>query len=309
MGLKGAAGLELNVEFKLRDDTLETEELRLVQALIAPRSPLVGHTLKSIDFRARYKSLVLAIQRRGVTLQEKLNSVRLQLGDTLLIQAPQAEVERLRADEAFIVLEGRDARPQRRHKAPLALGILAAVVGLAALDVLPILVAALLGAMALVVTRCLSTDEAYGAIDWQVVFLLAGVLPLGIALQKSGAASLIAAAALDLVGGWGPVAVLAVFYLLTAVLTEFMSNNASAVLLAPIAITTAESMGIDPRPLLMAVTFAASTSFSTPVGYQTNAMVYNPGGYRYTDFLRTGVPLNLVFWLLAVIFIPRFWSF
>lgn len=309
MGLKGAAGLELNVEFKLRDDTLETEELRLVQALIAPRSPLVGHTLKSIDFRARYKSLVLAIQRRGVTLQEKLNSVRLQLGDTLLIQAPQAEVERLRADEAFIVLEGRDARPQRRHKAPLALGILAAVVGLAALDVLPILVAALLGAMALVVTRCLSTDEAYGAIDWQVVFLLAGVLPLGIALQKSGAASLIAAAALDLVGGWGPVAVLAVFYLLTAVLTEFMSNNASAVLLAPIAITTAESMGIDPRPLLMAVTFAASTSFSTPVGYQTNAMVYNPGGYRYTDFLRTGVPLNLVFWLLAVILIPRFWSF
>lgn len=309
MGLKGAAGLELNVEFELRDDTLETGDLRLVQAIVAPRSVLIGHTLKTVDFRARYKALVLAIQRRGVTLQEKLNNVRLDLGDALLIQAPEAEIDRLKENESFIVLAGLDSAPHRKQKAPLALGVLAAVVGLAALEIVPILVAALLGAMTLVVTRCLSMDEAYGAIDWQVIFLLAGVLPLGIALQKTGAAKLIADGALDLVGGWGPVAVLAVFYILTAVLTEFMSNNASAVLLAPIAITTAESMGIDPRPLLMAVTFAASTSFSTPVGYQTNAMVYNPGGYRYTDFLRSGVPLNLLFWILAVIFIPRFWSF
>lgn len=309
MGLRGAAGLELNVEFKLRDDTLETEDQRLVQALVAPHSPLIGQTLKTIDFRARYKALVLAIQRRGVTLQEKLNRVRFELGDTLLIQAPRGEIERLRTDEAFIVLEGWEDGPGRRHKAPLALLILGTVVGLAAFDLMPILAAALLGVLALVLTRCLSTEEVYTAIDWQVIFLLAGVLPLGIALQKSGAALLIADTAVGLVGSRGPVAVLAVFYLLTAILTEFMSNNASAVLLAPIAITTAERMGIDPRPLLMAVTFAASTSFCTPIGYQTNAMIYNPGGYRYTDFLRAGLPLNFLFWLLAVYYIPRFWSF
>ncbi|HQP94414.1 MAG TPA: SLC13 family permease, partial [Thermoanaerobaculia bacterium] len=187
MGLRGAAGLELNVEFKLRDDTLETEDQRLVQALVAPHSPLIGQTLKTIDFRARYKALVLAIQRRGVTLQEKLNRVRFELGDTLLIQAPRAELERLRTDEAFIVLEGWEDGPGRRHKAPLALLILGTVVGLAAFDLMPILAAALLGVLALVLTRCLSTEEVYTAIDWQVIFLLAGILPLGIALQKSGA--------------------------------------------------------------------------------------------------------------------------
>jgi len=306
--LRDAAGLELNVEFKLRDETLQTEDLKLVQALIAPGSELIGQTLKDLDFRNRYKALVLAIQKRGEAIQEKLNSVELGLGDALLIQAHEAQINALRKDEDFIVLDEVPGAPLR-HKAPLVLGILAAVVGLAAFDIMPILVSALLGCLAMVLTRCLTLDEAYSAINWPVIFLLAGILPLGIAMQKSGAAGFIAERAVGAVGHLGPVAVLAVVYLMTSIMTDTMSNNAAAVLLAPIAISTAESIGVDPRPFLMAITFAASTGFSTPVGYQTNTMIYNPGGYKYTDFLRTGVPLSILFWILSVIFIPRFWSF
>jgi di/tricarboxylate transporter len=309
MDLWGTAKLELNVEFKLQDEFLEAEDLKLVQALVAPHSRLIGKTLKGLDFRSRYKGLVLAIQRRGETLQEKLNSVALELGDALLIQAPEAQVRQLHDDQDLIVLEAVDEPSLRRRKAPVVLAVIALVVGLAALDVLPILVTSLLGCVALVLTRSIDLEEAYQAVDWQVIFLLAGILPLGIAMEKSGAARLMADLAVGQVGLLGPVAVLAAFYLLTSILTEGMSNNAAAVLLAPIAISSAEQMGIDPRPLLMAITFAASTGFSTPVGYQTNTMIYNPGGYKYTDFLKTGVPLSVIFWILSVIFIPRFWSF
>jgi len=308
MRLRDSAKLELNVAFELHDSKLQTEDLRLVQALVAPASDLIGNTLKGVDFRNRYKSLVLAVQRRGEPIREKLNAVELRLGDALLIQAHESELRKLRNDPSFIVL---DEVPGvvLRHKAPLVLAIIAAVVGLAALNVMPILVTALLGCLALVLTRCLRLEEAYHAINWQVIFLLAGILPLGIAMQKSGAAGAIAGQAVEAVGGMGPVAVLAAIYLMTSVMTDTMSNNAAAVLLAPIAISTAEQIGVDPRPFLMAITFAASTGFSTPVGYQTNTMIYNPGGYKYTDFLRTGVPLSILFWIMSVIFIPRFWSF
>ena len=308
MRLRDSMRLELNVDFKLRDETLQTEDLRLVQALVAPGSELIGHNLKELDFRNRHKALVLAIQRRGETILDKLNSIRFGLGDALLIQAHEAQITELRGNENFIVLDEVPGTPLR-HKAPLVLGILVAVVGLAAFNVFPILVTALLGCLTLVLTRCLRLDELYSAVNWQVIFLLAGILPLGIAMQKSGAAGFIAESAVGMVGGMGPVAVLAVVYLMTSVMTDTMSNNAAAVLLAPIAISTAEQIGVDPRPFLMAITFAASTGFSTPVGYQTNTMIYNPGGYKYTDFLRTGVPLSILFWILSVIFIPRLWSF
>ena len=308
MRLRDSMRLELNVDFKLRDETLQTEDLRLVQALVAPGSNLIGHNLKQLDFRNRYKALVLAIQRRGETIRDKLNAVVLGLGDAILIQAHEAEITALRSNQNFIVLDEVPGTALR-HKAPLVIGILLAVVGLAAFNVFPILVTALLGCLAMVLTRCLRLEEAYKAVNWQVIFLLAGILPLGIAMQKSGAAGSIAESAVGMVGGMGPVAVLAVVYLMTSVMTDTMSNNAAAVLLAPIAISTAEQIGVDPRPFLMAITFAASTGFSTPVGYQTNTMIYNPGGYKYTDFLRTGVPLSILFWILSVIFIPRLWSF
>ena len=308
MRLRESMQLELNVDFKLRDETLQTEDLRLVQALVAPGSELIGHTLKELDFRNRYKALVLAMQRRGETIHDKLSSVDLSLGDAILVQAHEAEITRLRRNRDFIVLDEVPGSALR-HRVPLVLGILTAVVGLAAFNVLPILITALLGCLAMILTRTLRLEEAYDAINWQVIFLLAGILPLGIAMQTSGAAGFIAERAVGLVGDMGPVAVLAVIYLMTSVMTDTMSNAAAAVLLAPIAISTAEQIGVDPRPFLMAITFAASTGFSTPVGYQTNTMIYNAGGYKYTDFLRTGVPLSILFWILSVIFIPRLWEF
>jgi di/tricarboxylate transporter len=167
--------------------------------------------------------------------------------------------------------------------------------------------AAILGAVAMVVTRCLTIEEAYKAIDWMIIFLLAGVLPMGLALEQSGATLWLADHVLQPLAGYGPMMLLAVLYIITAVLTSAMSNNAAAAILAPIAFTAAASMNIDPRPLLIAITFAASTSFATPIGYKTNTMVYSPGGYRFTDFTRIGVPLNLIFWGIAVLLIPLIW--
>jgi di/tricarboxylate transporter len=309
MELKGAEKLEIEPEFKLQDEALKAEDLALIEVLVAPRARVIGQTLAELEFRRRYNLIALAIQRRGQALREKLNSVRLQFGDALLLQGPKEAINKLRADENFIVLEEVEEVSLRRHKVPIALGIIAMVVGLAALNILPIMTTAILGCVLMVATRCLSLDEAYAAIDWKVIFLLAGVLPLGIAMQNSGAAAFIAEKSLAFVGRFGPVAALAMIYLLTAALTECMSNNAAAVLLAPIAISTAIGLGVSPKPFLMAVTFAASTAFATPVGYQTNTMVYNPGGYRFTDFMKVGIPLNLIFWVVAVYFIPQIWPF
>ena len=308
MRLRGTMGLRIDADFKLRDETLQSEDLRLVEALVAPGSDLIGHTLREVDFRNRYKALVLAMQRRGETINDRLGSVRLGLGDALLIQARGTQIRELRRDADFIVL-GEVPGGTLRHKAPLAIGILLAVVGLAAFDVVPIPVTAVLGCVALVMTRILEPEDIYRSINWQVIFLLAGVLPLGIAMHTSGAAGFLASQVVSLVGDMGPVAVLAAIYLLAAIMTETMSNAAAAVLLAPIAISTAGHLGVDPKPLLMAITFAASTGFSTPVGYQTNTMIYNPGGYRYADFLRAGMPLNILFCILSTIFIPRLWAF
>ena len=308
MRLRGTMGLRIDADFKLRDETLQSEDLRLVEALVASGSDLIGHTLKEVDFRNRYKALVLAMQRRGETINDRLGSVRLGLGDALLIQARGTQIRELRRDADFIVL-GEVPGGTLRHKAPLAIGILLAVVGLAAFNVVPIPVTAVLGCVALVMTRILEPEDIYRSINWQVIFLLAGVLPLGIAMHTSGAAGFLASQVVSLVGDMGPVAVLAAIYLLAAIMTETMSNAAAAVLLAPIAISTAGHLGVDPKPLLMAITFAASTGFSTPVGYQTNTMIYNPGGYRYADFLRAGMPLNILFCILSTIFIPRLWAF
>jgi len=306
---RAAWKLELEPEFKLKDEALATQDLQLAEALVAPQSNLIDRTLAEIDFRRRYNAIVLAIQARAQTVRTKLNQVRLRFGDALLLLGPKESLARLRSDPAFLMLEQVEEPALRRGKAPLACVIIALVVALAALHIMPILVSSILGCIALVMTRCLTLEEAYAAIDWRVIFLLAGVLPLGMAIEKSGAAQWLGQSTLGLAGAWGPTVVLAVLYLLTAVLTEFLSNNATAVLMAPIAISAATSIGVDAKPLLMAVCFAASTSFATPVGYQTNTMVLHPGGYRYADFMRVGIPLNLIFWALAVCFIPRYWPF
>ena len=309
MDLRSSTGLEIEPEFQLKDNTLEKQDLILAEALVSPRSALAGRTLASADFRWRYGAIVLALQRQGHLLREKLASVRLRFGDALLLLLRKQDLPHLQTNDNLIMLSEVDTPMRRKGKALVALAIIGAVVSVAAATGAPILVCAILGALAMVLTNCLSIEQAYRAIDWKVIFLLAGVLPLGIALERSGGAQFLADNALGRMGQFGPIAALATIYLLTAILTEVMSNNASAVLLAPIAISTAINLGVDPKPMLMAVTFAASTSFATPVGYQTNTMVYGAGGYRFADFIRVGLPLNVIFWALAVWFIPRFWPF
>jgi di/tricarboxylate transporter len=309
MESKDALKLEIAPEFKLQDETLKKEDRTLIEVMVAPSSRVAGRTLRGLDFNRRYDAVVLAIQRQGRSLREQLSSVRLKFGDLLLLQAPKGTADKLRPDADFVVMDEKGGLNIQRSKVPVVLGILALVVGLAALNILPILVSAILGCIAMLLTRCLRLEEAYQAIDWRVVFLLGGVLPLGIAMQKSGLAATVAEHAVSFVGHLGPIAVLAAFYILTALLTECMSNNASAVLLAPIAISTAIQMDISPKPLLMAIAFAASTSFATPVGYQTNMMVYSPGGYRFTDFMKVGTPLIFIFGVISVYFIPKFWPF
>jgi len=233
----------------------------------------------------------------------------LSAGDVLLIEIEKSRIANLRRSGEFIITSEMETTEFRRDKALFAVGIVAAVVVGATFDLAPIVVTAILGAFGLVLVRCISIEEAYEAIDWKIIFLLAGVLSLGVALERSGAAALISENMLRYVGGWGPIALVSAFYLLTTMLTETMSNNATAALLAPIAIATAQTLGGDPTPFLMAITFAASASFMTPVGYQTNTMIYGPGQYKFIDFIKVGTPLNVMFWIVATIFIPIIWPF
>jgi di/tricarboxylate transporter len=197
----------------------------------------------------------------------------------------------------------------RKSRMLVAIAIVVAVVVCSALGLVPLVASAVIGAVLIVLTRCLTPNEAYRAIDWKVIFLLAGVLTLAKAMEKTGIAHFIADKLVSSVGGWGPVALVSAFYFLTSLFTEIMSNKAAVALLAPIAIVTAHTLGIDSRPFLVAVTFAGSVTFMTPVGHQVNTMVHGPGRFRFADFVRVGAPLNLLFWVLATLLIPRFWSF
>jgi len=309
MEIRTAWGLELLPGFAATDASLEGENLKLVEVIIPAGSAWEGRTLGSLNFQHRYGATVLAVRAGNRTLQQRLSQVELEVGDALLVLGPAEALDRLRADPNVLMLQPVDEPILRRHKVPLAVGVVAGVMLLTGLNVLPVMVSAIVGCIALVMCRCLTLDEAYAAVDWRVVFLLAGTWPLGLALQKTGAAAGIAEAVLFLTGDTNPWLALAVLYAVTAFLTEFLSNNATAVMLTPVALSMADSLGADPKPFLMAVCFAASTSFATPVGYQTNAMVYHPGGYRYMDFVRVGLPLNVLFWVISVALIPRFWPF
>jgi len=290
------------------DGNPEVERLH-VEVMVAPGSHLVGQTIAGMRFGHTYRCRVHGLSRLRLAIRQPLDQVPLAVGDVLLLDAPESSTTALRADPGFIVL-GQRMQPRIDHRrAWLSTVILVGVIASAGLGWLPIVASALLGCVLLVASRCLQPDEAYAAVDWRVILLLAGVLPLGIALEVSGGADWLASHTMAVFGGHGPLLTLAVIYLLTASLTEVMSNNAAAVLVVPIAIATAEALGVDVKPFLVAVAFAASTSFATPVGYQTNAMVYSAGGYRFSDFLKIGLPLNIIFWGMAVVLIPRYFPF
>jgi len=286
-----------------------SEEAILVEAVVAPGSTLDGRSLKQARFRSRYGLTAIAVRHRNRIMREDLEALTLRAGDVLLFEVEASHLDQLRDDKTFVLVSQVDLPVFRNSRMLTAVVIVAGVVVAAATGVVPIVAGAIVGCILMVMARCLTLDEAYGSINWQVIFLLAGVLTLGTALEKTGAAGLLGGYLVDSVGAWGPMALVSALYLATSLLTEIMSNNATAALLAPIAISAAENLGIDSRPLLMAITFAASASFMTPVGYQTNTLIYGPGQFRYADFLRVGTPLNILFWLLATMLIPRFWPF
>ena len=301
--------LETKADSVINDQKLQSDKIELIEALVPPRSKLIGQTLSGADYIRRFGCMVLAIQRRGKILRDRLVDIDFDDGDTLLLQCDKESVNRIMQSKDLVVTNELTELHLRKDRAVRALTIFISIILLAAFNIVSILVAALIGAVAMVLGRCITLEEAYTAIDWKVIFLLGGILPLGLALQHTGTATWLANTVMQPLIAMGPLIVLASFYIITAALTEMMSNNASAILLVPIALSAAEIMGVSARPFLIAITFAASTSFATPIGYQTNTMIYAPGGYRFSDFARIGVPLNILFCVITVLVAPIIWPF
>jgi len=307
--MQDKGGIRLRPHTKWGDESLTSEDFKLLEVVLNPDSYLVGTTLKNSNFREKFGAIVLAIRHKGKLLHEKLSETQLDAGDLLLVEIHRDRLSAFKRMSDFIVTSENDVVEFRRGKVMIAVAIVIGVVLAASLNLAPIVVAAVIGAVAMMLFGCLTMEESYGSIDWKIIFLLAGILSLGVALEHSGAAALIASKVVGLVGGYGNVVLVSVFYVLTVLLTSAMSNNATGALLAPIAIATAASLGVDARPFLMAIVFAASASFMTPIGYQTNTMIYGPGQYKFVDFIKVGTPLNIILWIIATIAIPLFWSF
>ncbi|MDX1604950.1 MAG: SLC13 family permease [Candidatus Competibacterales bacterium] len=307
MGFKEAGKLVFDPQQAHVIEPINTRETVLVEGIIGPRSHLAGFRVGDLNLRRRYGTYLLALHRQDEDYRKNFDRMRLAFGDTLLLEGPAEGIRRLFEQQGLINLTQPSERPLRRDKGLIAIIAVLSVMILAALEILPIAALALIAAGAVIATGCLSPDEAYEAIQWRILFLIFGMLGLGMAMQKTGAAMLVVESIVHLIADLGPAVVLSGIYLLTSVLTEVISNNATAIILTPIAMGIAEQLGVDPRPFAVAVMFAASASFATPIGYQTNTFVYNAGGYRFTDFLRIGIPLNLLLWLVASFTIPWFW--
>jgi len=297
-------GLDILPDIKFREDSLQevlsSGEEKIAEVLILSNSRLIGTTLKDLRFRQRYNATVLAIRRGAELVQGRLGKIPLRFGDLLLVQGPKQSFIGLQTTRELLVLEQRNVENLRQNKAWIAIAITVGVVGLAAFDVIPIMVGALAGVILMVATGCLKPGEIYGAVRWDVIFLLAGLIPLGIAMENSGATRWLADNLVAVGGNLSGYWVLTFFFIITVLLTEILSNNAAVLLMIPIAVKVAETLQLNPYAFMFAVTLAASCSFMTPIGYQTNTMVYSPGGYKFYDFTRVGVFLTL----LMAIFIP-----
>lgn len=298
--------LQRNKSLK-RVDQVSAVETSTVEVLITPGCKMVGRALGALRLRRRYGVYVLAVHRRNQNIGRQLDELVVRVGDTLLLEGAPADIQRLAADMDMVDVSHPSARAFRRGHAPIAIISLVGIVLLAALGVAPILYLSILAVALVLVTRCIDADEAFSFIDGRLLALIFSMLAIGAALEASGAVRLIVDAVAPGLGMLPPFLVVWAVYLLTSVLTELVSNNAVAVVVTPIAIGLAGAMGIDPRPLVVAVMVAASASFATPIGYQTNMLVYGPGGYRFTDFMRVGIPLNLSVGLLASALIPFIW--
>lgn len=288
-------------------DKLSSVETETVEVLITPGCRMVGRTLGELRLRRRYGVYVLAAHRRSQNIGRQLDELVVQLGDTLLLEGTQQDIRRLAEDMEMVDVSHPTQKAFRRHKAPLAIGALAFVVLLSSLDVAPIMVLAFLAVSLILLTRCVDSDEALGFVDGRLMAMIFAMLAVGEGLQRSGAVEMLASGVAPLLSGLPPFGMILLVYLFGMLMTEFLSNNAVAVIYTPIAIQIAVQLGVDPRPFAVAVMFSATLAFATPIGYQTNMMVYGPGGYKFLDFTRIGLPLNVIIWLLCSALIPLIW--
>jgi len=281
----------------------------LVEILLAPGAKFIGKTLRHLRLRRRYGVYPVALHRRSANIADRFESTPLEVGDTLLIEGSPEDLKRLCDDNDLVNVAMPRERAIKKSHAPIAILTMLGVIILATLGVMPIAGLAVIGAGIVLVTQCVEADEAFAAVDWRILSLILAMLGIGAALENTGLVEIIVGAVAPLLAGAPPIIALALVYLLSMTLTETVTNNAVAIVVTPIAISLAQSLGVDPRPFVVAVMFAASASFMTPIGYQTNTLVYSVGGYKFTDYLRLGTPLNALCAVTAVLAIPIFWPF
>jgi di/tricarboxylate transporter len=280
---------------------------------LTDKSDLIGRSLMQINFRRKFGGFVLAIRREGEILRKKIAHIILRTFDTLLVYGSRQNIDRIAELDGFIVLDEIDSQLKKHRLWWLGIVVILAVVLLSAFGILPILAGTIVGVTVLLIFRVLAPNEAYNSVHWQVIIFIAALIPLGQVIQTSGTADWIGNSIYSLSSlfpdEYKPLALLSLIYLITMILTEVSSNAATAILMTPIAFVVSAKIGLDPRPFIFAICFAASASFITPIGYQTNLMVYGPGGYKFTDYMKVGLPLAIIFWALATVLIPVIWPF
>ena len=309
--MKEVEKITLLTDEKLTQQELEKENNVLVECLLTEKSDLVGHSLMNSNFRRRFGTFILAIRREGTIFRKKVAHIVLQAFDTFLVYGPLNKVNELSKGGDFIVLGKVEAVLRKQRFWWMSIVVVLAAIGLAAAGIMPIVKGAMIGVVLLLALKVLTPQEGYQSIHWQVIILIAALIPVGIVVQSSGTAEwiggFISSAVRMVPVEWQPHVLLALIYLITMILTEVSSNAATAIIMTPIALAVTQQMGLEPRAFIFAVAFAASASFITPVGYQTNLMVYGPGGYKFSDYIRVGFPLALIFWFTAVTFLPILW--
>lgn len=303
----------LLTEVKMNQTELTGDESVIIEGLIPPGSSLIGKSLKELDFRNKFGAFVLAIRREGKTLREKIAHIVLHFADTLLIFVPKSNLSALDENPDIAVLQEHEISLHKTRFWWLAIAIIPLIMISATLGIIEILGAAIVGVVILLLVRSLNIQEAYRSIDWSVIVLIAAFIPVGIVVDRTGTDDLIGSGIINLgayfTPDFAPYASLSILYLVAVLMTSIMSNNSAAIVLIPVALSIGNQLGVDTRPFIFTICFGASTSFMTPMGYQTNLMVYGPGSYRFGDFVKAGAPLNVLFWLLATIFIPMIWPF
>ncbi|MDL5048382.1 SLC13 family permease [Oscillatoria amoena NRMC-F 0135] len=309
--IKEGAPMKIRAEKRLTEEELKNPDLQIAEMVVAPNSRLIGRSIKEIDVRQRFGVLVLAMKRRSLAINKNFAAIPIESADVLLVQGTSEAIKRIQEGREFLIVRNLEEQPRLHHKAPVALAIMAAAIIIAATGLAHISVAGMAAVILMAVTGCVKVQELYQAVEWKVIFLIAGMMPLGIAMddKHTGTATWMAGLMLEQTSSWGPLACMACLYVLTMGITQIMSNAAATVLIAPVAIAVALGLDASPYPFVMAVAIAASSSFITPIGHQANVLVYTAGNYRFADFLKVGGPLSILLFIVSMIVIPMVWPF